>query len=672
MLKVKLGKREVAKKKRQAEEYKGISYDAGRDEFIVRYRIGTDINGKPIYFLPIRRYNEIGKAVLCLENYKELAAKNLARKKTVTLETLHQFFYNKIDEIKKHAKENPASDEALTATSRIATLQNRINVLNVIKRTSPVLYKKSLEKIEEGEIQELYKQIFNDKNSNLSPRVLSDYFSRLKGMVLDNENGVTTLLREAGIRVNPENFRIYRIKDRMEKDVNPAEKQQGRRYSIEELNKMYQTAMNRAMNYGSLIDDRAYLAVLLSITSGARVNELLNITVGKIKDTDSVLGSHIEIYRQRSRLTGKEAVAKTKQSNRPLPICGYVNEILTKYIMKYKLNDEDKLFFTDFENKGDALADVTVSRYLKNCEKMAGVEHIEGRTNHAHRNDLITFFEGVLGVDEGTVRYFVGHRGRRDAHQKYFKDDDDNVKRIRAKRFRAAQYAYIMTVLNNYSADKAVEIYKQSLNRETLQDAVHAIVTDYDMEDYEEIYKHIQNGKTGAEIIAEMGIGDNNKAGSPFSDKIYAYNLWRPQIAEAYRTMNRKIREEYPTVEEFLIANKDSFEDYYFQLFASSLKIIKPQEETDEEREVKKILDEELIKMAEMPEMQVKWYIDEKNATYRENNSFENFIEDLSDEQNTTIRDEYLAYVLNLFLGFMSKYKEGERLKELCKKWYKF
>ena len=58
MLKVKLGKREVAKKKRQAEEYKGISYDAGRDEPAERFvtsLVRDERGGGGVHLEPIGR-----------------------------------------------------------------------------------------------------------------------------------------------------------------------------------------------------------------------------------------------------------------------------------------------------------------------------------------------------------------------------------------------------------------------------------------------------------------------------------------------------------------------------------------------------------------------------------------------------------------------------------------
>ena len=83
-----LNKREIAKKKKLASQYKGISYDTIRNEFVVRYRIGTDINNRPIYIKPIKRYNNFEAAVKCLSEYKELAALKLARRAIVTLKDI--------------------------------------------------------------------------------------------------------------------------------------------------------------------------------------------------------------------------------------------------------------------------------------------------------------------------------------------------------------------------------------------------------------------------------------------------------------------------------------------------------------------------------------------------------------------------------------------------------
>ena len=58
-----LSKREVTKKKKLASQYKGISYRADDDVFVVRVRTGTDLTGKPIYFLPVKRYTDFNKGI---------------------------------------------------------------------------------------------------------------------------------------------------------------------------------------------------------------------------------------------------------------------------------------------------------------------------------------------------------------------------------------------------------------------------------------------------------------------------------------------------------------------------------------------------------------------------------------------------------------------------------
>lgn len=90
----KLTKREIEKKKKLARQYRGISYDAVRDEFVVRYRLGTDVNNNPIYIKPIKRYNNFESAVQCLSEYKKLAEKNVARRRIITLKKIHEIYTN--------------------------------------------------------------------------------------------------------------------------------------------------------------------------------------------------------------------------------------------------------------------------------------------------------------------------------------------------------------------------------------------------------------------------------------------------------------------------------------------------------------------------------------------------------------------------------------------------
>lgn len=673
-----LNKREIARKKKLASKYKGISYDVNRDEFIVRLRIGTDINLKPIYFKPIRRYNEIDKAVQCLEEYKELAANNLGRKKIISFKTILDLLEKDLEETRRIAKQDPESVAALESGAKSNKLLTRISALKFIRDKVPKLFNMDLRKIEEGDIQDYYEYVLSEGSHGKDSTVFS-YFKRLRAIVKDNESGVTKLLKEEKIKLTDTNFRVIESKSRIEKDVRADEKVDEKRYTIYELNKLLKTAFLRSNLEVSEINDKTLLMIILLIATGARIGELLNIGVDRIS-YDKVLGLNVLIYRQRNRQTGRECIVKTKQSNRQIPICNFVFVLLNEYIEKYSLKNNDKLFFTSKEMKNVALSDTSTNRYIRLCEEAAEIKHIKGRTNHVHRNGLITFFEGVLGIDEGTVRYFCGHSKAKDAHSNYFKDDDDEIRRIRARRFRAAQSTYFLTILNNYSAEKAMEIYKKCYNAveeaESKVDNVNKVTTinvkSYDIADYEEMAKMEDSGKTFLQVAAEMSIFDR---GIWFDDDKYeAYKIWRKQLAIDYRNSNIEVKNKFKTFEEFQKEYNKNFKKWAYTIPGLNIYSLGDlmEEHENEIKEWRAMVIENMITFE--PYMK-EWYELDINIEYRKNNSFEDCKKELLSDENSIIKEEYINYILkkindyqknDIYTKFCKKLKEYTSIFRLC------
>lgn len=85
-----LNKREIARKKKLASQYKGISYRADDDVFVVRVRVGTDLNGKAIYFLPVKRYTDLNDALRRLDEVKILVKRGAVEQKRLTFREIHE------------------------------------------------------------------------------------------------------------------------------------------------------------------------------------------------------------------------------------------------------------------------------------------------------------------------------------------------------------------------------------------------------------------------------------------------------------------------------------------------------------------------------------------------------------------------------------------------------
>lgn len=129
-----LNKREIAKKKKLASQYKGISYDTIRNEFVVRYRIGTDINNRPIYIKPIKRYNDFEAAVKCLSEYKELAALKLARRAIVTLKDIEEIYIKKHKKLMQESKNDKQNEVAIKNSALIRNIEKKLSTITLIKK----------------------------------------------------------------------------------------------------------------------------------------------------------------------------------------------------------------------------------------------------------------------------------------------------------------------------------------------------------------------------------------------------------------------------------------------------------------------------------------------------------------------------------------------------------
>lgn len=146
MLKVKLGKREVAKKKKLASQYRGISYRADDDVFVVRVPVGKDLKGKTIYFKPERRYTEIDKAVKRLMEVKRLIKKGIAEQRRFTFKDLHNI-------LNEYAEELSGDQMTQIVGQAESTIKQYIKPLNRMKELAPAIYEKSLDEVNKEEIE---------------------------------------------------------------------------------------------------------------------------------------------------------------------------------------------------------------------------------------------------------------------------------------------------------------------------------------------------------------------------------------------------------------------------------------------------------------------------------------------------------------------------------------
>ena len=652
-----LNKREMAKKKKLASQYKGISYDTIRNEFVVRYRIGTDINNRPIYIKPIKRYNDFEAAVKCLSEYKELAALKLARRAIVTLKDIEEIYIKKHKKLMQESKNDKQNEVAIKNSALIRNIEKKLSSITLIKNNVPELYVADLKKVTNEAFQEYYSKVYNLGLKTIKKKTITDYFTRLPSILKDSENGIKERINKAAITTNEINtrFKIQKIKDTTKRDTNINLLKDSRSYAIEELHKLYVTAEKG--------NDRTFLLLLLLIGTGARINELLNISVNKVytvndtkkeyvvknEDGEAVISipfeNYIVIHRQRSRVTGKETYAKTGVSNRPVVLCQMIMDKLLDFISKHKLKNNDKIFFsTTVKDKSHSISDFRAGELLRELEQKAGVEHIKGRINHAHRHDLITYFENVFQINEATVRFFVGHSPKKnDAHIRYNMVGAEDIKKLGARRFKAAQTAFLITVMYNYDVDKSLQIFNEYNGRyetEPYKKRLNDGIIEYDIQedsiDWEKVYQMEQSGKNLQEIKAELAIEERNE--DIFDEEVgridgflrqYAYyKEWRECLYNEYRNASRDVRKRFKTFDDYI--------EYHKSEFLADTGSYIDEEEINYEMKVEEYMKKE--------EVLKEYYNLSENSEYRKNNTFADFKEDVGEE--SVIKDDFKRYCI--------------------------
>ena len=653
-----LNKREMAKKKKLASQYKGISYDTIRNEFVVRYRIGTDINNRPIYIKPIKRYNDFEAAVKCLSEYKELAALKLARRAIVTLKDIEEIYIKKHKKLMQESKNDKQNEVAIKNSALIRNIEKKLSSITLIKNNVPELYVADLKKVTNEAFQEYYSKVYNLGLKTIKKKTITDYFTRLPSILKDSENGIKERINKAAITTNEINtrFKIQKIKDTTKRDTNINLLKDSRSYAIEELHKLYVTAEKG--------NDRTFLLLLLLIGTGARINELLNISVNKVytvndtkkeyvvknEDGEAVISipfeNYIVIHRQRSRVTGKETYAKTGVSNRPVVLCQMIMDKLLDFISKHKLKNNDKIFFsTTVKDKSHSISDFRAGELLRELEQKAGVEHIKGRINHAHRHDLITYFENVFQINEATVRFFVGHSPKKnDAHIRYNMVGAEDIKKLGARRFKAAQTAFLITVMYNYDVDKSLQIFNEYNGRyetEPYKKRLNDGIIEYDIQedsiDWEKVYQMEQSGKNLQEIKAELAIEERNE--DIFDEEVgridgflrqYAYyKEWRECLYNEYRNASRDVRKRFKTFDDYI--------EYHKSEFLADTGSYIDEEEINYEMKVEEYMKKE--------EVLKEYYNLSENSEYRKNNTFADFKEDVGEE--SVIKDDFKRYCIH-------------------------
>lgn len=620
-----VGSREIERKKKLASKYKGISYDVKKNLFTVRVSCGTDLKGKTIYVQPIRSYNCINEAVECLNKYKELVEIGMGRPRKITFKIIHKELKEAWKALKKECKENPTSKKAIEGKAPLETLEKWCQALDYIRRGAPLLYEKDLRKIEKGELQSVYEQIYTEglpserSSGNVANSTLNDRFKRISSIIGDKYG------------LNKGLFKI-KVVSEIKKDRNVQLSTENKTYSMEELTKMYYTATIKAQNFRGKHNtaDRTRLLLLLLICTGARLGELLNVSVDKVIHKDDKNGYtyettdgrretikmngvyYIVINRQSNDITRGEALAKTAQSNRMIPIFKELYDEIQEYIERNNLSGKDKLFFASFSSKRKdiAMQKNNVNEYILKLQESAKVEYIKGRASHEFRDSLATRLETLFCVRENVVRFFLGHKGRSDAHSGYVKITDDMTLKKASIEFVCAQASYYYGIVNRLSSEEMDDLnnaFKEwSRKRNLTEKELREAYTDLNInESFNGNYYRFMTGLGYGAVADRL--------------KTREYMLHSDEIdtaVECYKQQPYSFRSEV-TLKEFV---NEWINEYYENL---------------EEQKTKELSDNSMERE----------FYDSMNEGFKENTSFSEFLLDLDDE-NSIVYSKYTNWLV--------------------------
>ena len=555
-----LGTREIERRKKLASKYKGISYDVKKNLFTVRVSCGTDLKGRTIYVQPIRSYNCIDEAVECLNKYRELVEIGMGRPRKVTFKIIHKELKEARKALIEDCKENPTSKKAIEGKAPKETIEKYCQTLDLIRRGAPLLYEKDLRKVEKGEIQSVYEQIYTEGlpkekgSGTVAERTINDRFKRISAIIGD------------GYGLNKSLFKIKKISE-IQKDRNKQLSEENKTYTMEELSKMYKTATIEAKTFRGKHNtaDRTRLLFILLVCTGARIGELLNVSVDKVihkndkngytyETTDGRLETikmtgvyYIVINRQSNDITRGEALAKTAQSNRMIPIFKELYDEIQEYAKRHNLSGKDKLFFASFSSskKDIAMLRTNVNSYILKLQKNAGVERINGRASHEFRDSLMTRLETLFCVRENVVRFFVGHTGRGDAHSGYVKITDDMTLKKASIEFVCAQASYYYGIVNGLSSEEMDDLNeafkewsrKRNLTKKELREA------------YTEL--NINKSFNGKYRRFMTGLGYGDMANSLDCTEYHIHRVEVDDAVEYYKNQSYSFRSEV-TLKEFV------------------------------------------------------------------------------------------------------------------------
>lgn len=366
---VKADRYEKRRKRIAARPHKHISYLSDVNKFEVKYPIGKDENGKRMYFMPIKRYDEIKDALERKDEIERMIFGRLLRDKKITMSDIF----------------------------------NNVIKMNVSRTGGTIKIYKNLNEAFNNSDSVAVKELWTNTNiTDITSEKMGEAFNALvkekkwkKSTARNYKTVLTTATRAEetrnfirGVAFFTENITDFKLTIKAKTELNSKN-----HYDMQELHKILKELDG--------IKGEAGLIFKIQIATGARIGEICGLIADDIKD------GIIYFNNQISLTDSKERVPLKTGDIRFTPISKSIEEDIQKRIKDLNISGEDFLFKSRWRNAQRLrLIDI-----FTKC----GIKIIEGRSTHGFRRSLTTFVKGSMlerGVISDSINFerYIGHK----------------------------------------------------------------------------------------------------------------------------------------------------------------------------------------------------------------------------------------------------------------------
>lgn len=629
MLKVKLGKREIMKKKKLASQYRGISYRADDDVFVVRVPVGKDLKGKTIYFKPERRYTEIDKAVKRLTEVKRLIEKGIAEQQRFTFKDLHNI-------LNEYAEEVSGNQMTQIVGQAESTIKQYIKPLNRMKELAPAIYEKSLDEVNKEEIENFLNVwlVTPAKNKKEPPTVGSvnkQFYGIWQSLNAKALPKIKKALKDRQIDVN--GFKSILKDTKLEEPtvIVAGEQEEELCYDYEETQKMWREMLTERPQKRKSARPLAKLCFMLQIITGTRISEVIGLKRGDFFIKPIVEGGYcVEIWKQKKQKY--EKVTKTRASERNTPITKEIFTALMDYANSQGISDDDFIFSRRVQSTGklESYVQAALTKYFKEFEKDAGVTNIKDRASHGFRHTLITYLgKSGAGLDRSVIQKFCGHKSDDKSTEGAVYESERQTPLDRIN-FIAGQRALVDCLNNGKYAEELAEVFKKHFEEVRLLAKIErgqVNLTDVEAEYINGILED-ENAARKLQIIFDKqdeqrfsAMYDNlpRTVRQEISREDYILQIAENQQKKAQEVM--EVAQKHVVERYFALKNGELYEDNrpdFIKELDCGTKILKISPP------------EEILKVIANSKQYAKYYYEKvMNDVYRRNNSFDDFLLDI-------------------------------------------